>query len=655
MNGPGARLDLASVLGPGGALAAAHPAWESRPAQLELARRVAAALERRTHLLAEAGTGTGKTLAYLVPAVLSGRRVVVSTATRTLQDQLFDKDLPLLGAAGLPAHAALLKGRANYLCLQRFQQFEGRPLFDTPADAQAWDAVRDWAGRTATGDRAELDVPDDWSAWAQLSTTSDGCHGARCPRFEDCFVTRARRAAEQAQLVVVNHALFFADLALRARGEGLGLQVLPPYDAVVFDEAHALEDVATEHFGTQVSSGKLLGLSQDAVKAAAAAEGRLGLLAAQALALRAEVDRFFAAAQDALGLVEDGERRLDAAALAPLRAKAGPLLRALEALAAGVPEVEGAGAALARRALEGASQLSFVLEAAAPGHVFWAQRRGRGLWLRAAPIEVGRTLAEHLYAAAPTCVFTSATLLAPGQGTRGEADFGYVVERLGLAGRSWDAVEVPSPFDWPRQAALYLPRGFPEPNAKDFTRAVADEVVELCRLTGGRAFVLFTSLRQMDAVHALAAPRLDVPALLQGERPRRALLDAFRARPSVLFAAQSFWEGVDVPGDALSLVVIDKLPFLPPGSPLVAARIDAVRERGGDAFSDYQVPQAALALRQGFGRLIRSRTDRGVVAVLDSRLASRGYGRAFLAALPPAARLTERDQVARWWVDSRRR
>ncbi len=658
---------LESILGPGGSLSRALPGYEARPQQLQLARAVERAFSERHSLLAEAGTGTGKTLAYLVPAALSGRRVIISTATRALQEQVFFKDLPLLEQAGVDVSSALLKGRANYLCLSRFAQFDAMPLFDAPDDAVHWPAFRQWVDATATGDRGETQLPDAWPTWSKLSTPSESCAGSRCPDFERCWVTKARRTASESRLIVVNHALFFADLVLkaraaqvaerrRARGQAevdLSLSVLPEYDAVVFDEAHALEDVATEHFGLSVTSARMMLLSQDAVRAGQYKQEHSGMLATLGLSLRERADAFFRFVSGHLGLSESrSDVRLKPEQLGPLQTATGPLLETLSALSALCARAaDDAGdvtksiyEGLKRRATEAAEALSFVLEAPDGTHVHWVSQKGRTVWLRAAPIEVGQSLEKWLYRTTDTVVFTSATLAT----AAGPQAFGYVKERLGLEPQA-SAVKVDSPFDYPRQCGLYLPRHVPEPSEAGWTDAVCDEVLQLTKLTGGRAFVLFTSLRHMEQVHGRVAPLLSVPALLQGERPKRALLDAFVAEPTVLFASQSFWEGVDVPGDALSLVIIDKLPFAPPDEPLMAARIEALRERGGNPFDEHQVPSAALSLRQGFGRLIRTKRDFGVVALLDSRLTRRRYGKTFLDALPPARKLYRFEDVKAFW------
>jgi ATP-dependent DNA helicase DinG len=641
-----APASAAAVLGPGGPLSRKLDGYENRPEQLHFAEAVERAFAERSYLLAEAGTGTGKTLAYLVAAVLSGRRAVISTATKNLQEQVFFKEVPFVrDSLGLDFDAAYLKGRSNYLCLTRYAAFEAAPSFAARDEASAWPKLREWARTTATGDRAELDLPDGFSAWPQLSTTAQTCLGTQCPSYEPCFVTQARRRAEAASIVVVNHALFFADLQLRgARGEG----VLPPYDAVIFDEAHAIPDVATEFFATQVSSHRFDELTQDARRVLPEGDSRAGMLSALALKTSGLAEDFFRGIPRVLSLSSEASVRIRPGALKSLDGLAGELTRSLSALAAFVAEVDGPEAVtVGRRCGELASDLDFVREADSVEHVFWGEQRGRGIFLRGAPIEIAHALQRLLYPVLDTAVFTSATLRAGG-------DFSYFARAMGLEPPPADGSQVlrlavDSPFDYPRQAALYVAPHLPEPNAPGFVDALADEIVSLCEITGGRAFALFTSLRNMEAAHARAAHRLKGQVLLQGERPRSALLDTFRREPSVLFASHSFWEGVDVPGDALSLVIIDRLPFAPPAEPLTAARIDRCRERGEEPFSTFQLPAAVLALRQGFGRLIRTRKDRGIVAVLDRRLVTKGYSRTFLRSLPAVRRFDSLDSLAAWY------
>ncbi|HZA14705.1 MAG TPA: ATP-dependent DNA helicase [Myxococcaceae bacterium] len=648
-------LTVDALLGPRGALASALDGYEFRPEQLEVARAVERAFSERGYLMAEAGTGTGKTLAYLVPAILSGRKVLVSTATKNLQEQILYKDVPLLRRLGLSFQAAVLKGRANYLCQHRFEAMAAAPALATPEDARAWPELVAWVEHTETGDRAELDLPDDSSTWRTLSTNADTCLGLRCPFYESCFVTRARRRAEAADIVVVNHHLFFADLALKSRGAAEGgwaaLGVLPRYDVVVFDEAHALEDVATEHFGLHVSTFRVEDLVRDAQRTLAEGDDGSETLAALATRLQWHSDAFFRRARVQLG-ARHAAVRIGGGTLAalPEREELLEALSALGAFSSASPRPERA--ALARRSAEIAEHLELVALARDPRYVYWGEARGRGLFLHASPIEIADDLRRRLYGAVDTLVFTSATLTA-------QNSFSYFARRMGLHspdededGRRLRTVSVPSPFDYRVQAALYVPDHLPDPSAPHFAEAVADEIVALAAISGGRAFALFTSLRNMEAAWAAARDRLPYQVLLQGERPKSALLDAFRAAPSVLFASHSFWEGVDVPGEALSLVVIDKLPFASPADPRVSARIDLLRQRGEDPFSSYQLPGAAIALRQGFGRLIRSSRDRGIVAILDPRLHRRHYARAFLASLPPARRIRDLAQLRAWYADT---
>lgn len=648
---------LEAVLAPGGRLSLALPGYEPRPDQLRMASAVADALARRRYLVAEAGTGTGKTLAYLLPAVQSGRRVVISTATRTLQEQIWFRDIPLLrDRCGVEISAAYLKGRANYYCLARGEEFERHPTFPTREEAALWPRIREWARSTGTGDRAEIDLPDSYLAWKDLSATGETCVGKECAAWEDCFVQQARARAAQADVVLVNHHLFFADLAMRT--SRAGVEVLPPYEAVIFDEAHAIEDVATEYFGLQVSSYRVEELARDAQRAVADRPDLASMLKRTTGELARSGERFFASVARAMaagaGRSEPprGGRRsedetlrgaLVPAMLAPLAGEQDRLDEALEELRGELADADApALAQIARRAAELRVELAAVTAMKEPSRVFFAEVRGRGVFLRAAPIDVAEELSTRLYRNVDTVVFTSATLATQGR-------FDYFRRQVGLhPDLDVDEAVFPGPFDYATQAALVAPAGLPDPNQPGFVAAAARAVRELAGITGGRAFVLCTSVRNMLAFRE-ALSDLPWQLLVQGERPKHRLLESFRERPSVLFATQSFWEGVDVPGAALSLVVIDRLPFAPPGDPVVAARVKALAEGGRDAFSELQVPAAALQLRQGFGRLVRSRADHGLVAVLDPRLTTRGYGRAFLASLPGSPLLRSIEEARRWW------
>ena len=653
------------VLGQGGLLARAIGVYEERPQQLAMARAVLDALESDKYLLAEAGTGTGKTLAYLLPALLAGRRVVISTATKTLQEQIFFKDVPLLARAlGVEIRAAYMKGRSNYLCKQRFEEFSKEPKFASKDEAKWWPEIESWAASTESGDKAELALPEAFGAWRDLSATGETCTGQRCPRYEDCFVTQMRRKAQEAEVIVVNHHLFFADLSLRTKGdEESGVEVIPRYDAAIFDEAHALEEIATDYFGVQVSSWRFEELVRDGMKAAAKVPSLVPLITPLLGAVEGRAASFFSAVEMATGLVRGAGRgresrdatvRLAAGALEGCIQDQTELLHALRELAenasgaADAPDLE----AIARRALTIADELSFVTDAVDNGpFVHFVERRGRGLFLRAAPIEVADELARRLYGRLGSAVFTSATLAVGGR-------FDYVARRLGLVSPEGEPrvelgdLQVGSPFDYRKQAALYLPTHLPEANSPEFLDAATFELEKLFRVTGGRAFALFTSVRNMQRAWEILEPRLPYRVLLQGQLPKAQLIEKFQEVPSVLFATSSFWEGVDVPGDALSLVVMDKLPFASPGDPVVAARIDALRNNGGDPFGQFQVPHAAIALRQGFGRLVRTKTDRGIVAMLDKRIVTKGYGRQFLRSLPDCPRFPRIEHVQRWWDES---
>ncbi|HZZ86382.1 MAG TPA: ATP-dependent DNA helicase [Anaeromyxobacteraceae bacterium] len=657
---PAAQDPITEILGQGGALARALPGYEERADQLAMAHAVAGALDRRRYLIAEAGTGTGKTLAYLVPAVLSGRKVVVSTATKTLQEQIWFKDLPLLQRhCGLEISAAYLKGRANYLCLERFEKFAQHPTFPAREEAAHWPVIAAWARRTETGDRSELDLPDQYGAWRELSATGETCLGRDCERYDDCFVTRARALAGAADVVLVNHHLFFADLAMRT--SRAGVEVLPAYEAVVFDEAHALEETATEYFGLQVSSYRVEELCRDAGRAVGDRPDLAAMMKEQTSGILHAGERFFAALAERLRAAggrsqrsfpargrggrpdEDLRVPLSGSILEPLAAEQQRLDGALEELRGLLADAESSALSqLARRAAELRVELGAVTALNERSRVYFGELRGRGVFLRAAPIDVAEELVDRLYRRIDTVVFTSATLAAQGR-------FDYFRRQVGLAPEfEVEQARYPGPFDYRTQAALVVPQDLPEPASPAFGEASARAVEELTAITGGRAFVLCTSSRAMRQLRE-ACRHLPYRLLLQGELPKHRLLEQFRAEASVLFATQSFWEGVDVPGEALSLVVIDKLPFAPPGDPVVQARLEALAQQGRDGFSELQVPAAALSLRQGFGRLIRSAADRGIVAILDRRLLTKGYGRAFLASLPPAPLLRTVADARRWW------
>ena len=634
-----------------GALARTIDAFEPREGQREMAINVADVLGGGGTLLAEAGTGTGKTLAYLVPALLSGHRVLVSTGTKNLQEQLYFKDLPLLGdALGKPVKAAYMKGRSNYLCLHRFAAVCDDPSPRPAADRAYLTDLKEWV--TEFGDRAELEnLPDDLPLWNDVSATQENCLGRECPQYDDCFVTKMRQNAAQADIVIVNHHLLCADAAIRENNFG---EVIPDYSYAVIDEAHQLEGVATHYFGKSVSTFRLDDLTRDGSRLVDA-----GILPdpAETVTIRDALGRvrndagaFFAALQTERrgSETQRGNLRLriDAEMLRPIEEGPGhALLDALTMLqseCARLPDPPEDLHALARRAGEIHNDLRFILRPDDPDYVYILEIRNRAVSLRASPINVSKILPDKLWKRLHGSILTSATLAV-------DKTFDYVKSRLGVA--SAYEFRVKSDFDFEQQAILYLPRRMPAPRTAAFTAAAAKEIIEILKRTAGRAFVLFTSYATLHGVWDLVATAgLEFPLLVQGTAPRSVLLRDFRQTPNaVLLGTSSFWQGVDVVGDALSCVIIDKLPFASPGDPITEARIKAIAERGDDPFADYQVPLAILALQQGLGRLIRHRADRGVLAILDPRIRTKAYGQRFLDSLPPAPRTHDIAEVGQFF------
>ncbi|MDB4989768.1 MAG: hypothetical protein JWN04_4946 [Myxococcaceae bacterium] len=653
------------VLGQDGPLARALPGYEERAEQLAMTELVERALAEDTVALIEAGTGTGKTLAYLVPALLSGKKVVVSTGTKTLQEQIVHRDLPLLARhLGVPVSAAMMKGLGNYLCLRRYGEFMASPESERVTSPRSLALLREFRLSTTTGERSELKLPEDAPVWAEVQSGSETRIGQRCPHYEACFVTRMRREAEQAQIIVVNHHLFFADLALRGPHGG---SAIPDYDAVIFDEAHQIESVVTEFFGVRVSTARVEALMRDAERAFRSAHLLESVLPISTSVLASASD-FFSSLPSAREH-ETGRKLLPSDALSgECQASLGRFDATLEVLHTEIRSCAHASdpiAQLAKRVTRVREDLAIIAQGRET-HVNWIEARGRSTSIGASPIEIGHVLRDRMFERGGAAVFTSATLTTRGKSASSkkrvvvraedevevlatDAGFAFFKERIGL---DFPALElsVPSPFDYARQAALYLPRSLPDPRDPGFLAAAVDEIVSLIELTQGGAFVLCTSLRNMQRLHALSAPRLARAPLIQGMAPKRDLLETFKARSdSVLFASASFWEGVDVPGHALRLVIIDKLPFEVPTDPLVQARCERLEERGESSFMRYLVPSAALSLKQGFGRLIRTRSDRGIVAVLDRRLTTKGYGQVLLRSLPDASRCYSRAEVSAFW------
>jgi len=636
------RLEASEIeflLGPDGPLARVLPGFEHRRSQVEMAVAVAEVFRAGGQLVVEAGTGTGKTLAYLVPAVLSGQKVVVSTGTKNLQEQLFYKDIPLLRQAlSIKFKACLMKGRANYLCRSRYDQFASEPTFRIFEESEHWDTLERWAVLTKTGDRAEIPgFPEKAEFWNRISAKSDNCVGKECRDFERCFVTTLRQRAAESDVVIVNHHLLFADLIVR---EGSYGQVLPAYDYLVIDEAHQIEDVATQYFGFGVSSFQLEELVRD-VEAAWDAREPSRARRQEMNALRQAARSFF----DAYRAGNERYRIGGEGEPAGRRSLHDVLSREISRTAEGIrsmPKPDEVTVALARRAAQVGVDLSRILGASDPDAVSWCEQRERSVALRSSPIDVSELTRRHLFEKKTAVVLTSATLVV-------DSSFDYLRERLGLSPR--EEKELASPFDFRRQAILYVPRDLPDPRHPAFIDRVTEEVLALTAASRGRAFVLFTSFANLNGVRQRIAGKLRFPLLVQGERSRGELLDLFRVTPgAVLLATSSFWQGVDVAGEQLSLVVIDKLPFASPSDPLISARIDWVEGKGGHGFSDYQVPMAILTLKQGLGRLIRTTSDRGALAILDSRLRRMGYGERFLKSLPPCPLTDRRVDVERFFA-----
>jgi ATP-dependent DNA helicase DinG len=616
--------DVAELLGADGVFAREVPGFAPRESQQVMARAVAEAIADRHTLIAEAGTGTGKTFAYLVPALLSGKRVIVSTGTKTLQDQLFHRDLPRVRqVTGARLKASLLKGRANYLCLYRLDQASRDGRFPSREQVGQLQLLRAWSARTTSGDRGEFaEVPEDSPLWPRVTSTTENCLGADCPMFNECFVVKARRAAQEADVVVVNHHLLFADLAIKQEGFG---EILPGANAFILDEAHQIPDLAGQFFSVSFTARQVQELVGDAEAECGTVTGAFGVLRESLDALPSALRRVRLALdklpqRGAFNAIED-----DRFTLGELRELQTALGKATEAIG-GQAERSRGMMNLHERAEGMVQRLDQVLDGTAHNWVHWYEVSAQGFALHATPLDLApplRALREQSLAA---WIFTSATLSIAG-------DFRHYSRQLGLDDPV--TLALPSPFDYERQALTYIPRGLPDPNAPDYTDRVIAAARPVLDASRGRAFLLFTSHRALRRAAELLS-NLPYPLFVQGTAPRHQLLTDFRASGNgVLLGAASFWEGVDVAGDALSCVIIDKLPFAAPDDPVLEARLAAMREAGGNPFVQWQVPTAVIALKQGAGRLIRDVNDRGVLVLCDPRLVTRPYGKLFLKSLPP--------------------
>jgi ATP-dependent DNA helicase DinG len=620
--------------------------YEFRKGQLEMAQAVERSLDEKSHLIVEAGTGTGKTLAYLLPALRSGRRVIISTGTKNLQEQLFFKDVPFLESLLGPLSVCYMKGRTNYLCRHKLYSLTRQPILNGLEEITQYNAIAEWEKTTETGDRAEIDeLPEASPLWAKLDARSEACLGSSCPDYERCFITEMRRKAQESDVIIVNHHLFFADLAVKQQAQNApDAGVLPEASAVIFDEAHELEDVASSYFGISVSNVKFEELVRDLEITLRAKSSLGGSVQAAGQTLRERARMFFAVLPLASGGGSSYERSGDGRIAFEgreefLEAQGDVYLGVMNALHRLEGELErlrgvDEATALRKRTAGIREQLRFLLEADGRNTVFWIERRmgrgregGRNTFLQATPIDISELLGEVLFENFPTVVLTSATLTVQG-------GFAHYRKRLGM--REARELVVPSHFQYERQAILYLPTEMPDPREPGFQDAATKRIRQVLEITRGRAFCLFTSYQQMRDLYERLLVEVGYPLLLQGTAPRKALLEEFReTQNAVLFGTSSFWQGVDVQGEALSCVIVDRLPFAVPSDPVVAARMKAIEAGGGAPFFEYQVPSAVITLKQGFGRLIRSLEDRGVLMLLDPRIQRQRYGRVFLESLPP--------------------
>ncbi len=647
---------MEEIFGQDGLISKYHKDYEHRIGQIKMAQAVLRAFEEKRHLVVEAGTGTGKTLAYLVPAVAAAlgkkKRVIISTGTKNLQEQLMEKDIPFLQKV-LPKKfsAAYMKGRSNYACLYRIKKAESQPILEGVDELDHFDKIRHWVRETKTGDRAELfDLPENLPFWSRINAKSETCLGQKCPDYEACFITKMRERAEEADVVIVNHHLFFADLSVRGNQYG---KVLPDYGAVIFDEAHLIEDIAADYFGFQISNFQIEELARDTDNLPITDAHVVRDMTKTLARIIGLADQFWIRFSQTKGGKEgrfpllpnafaQKERNGDITATALGEAYFN-LDAALERLETGVDvysEKMTEAESLVRRIRQTRFDLDFICSQAEKNYVYWIEKRGRGIFLRASPIDVSNLLQDKLFDKTETVVLTSATLSSNGK-------FDFIKDRLGLDNKETDSLLAPSSFDYEKQAIIYIPKAMPDPRSPDFSQVAANEIIKLITITKGHAFVLCTSNYSMNALYELVSSRVNFPCFVQGSMSKAGLLERFKqTKNAVLFATSSFWQGVDVRGEQLSCVIIDKLPFAVPSDPVVAARTKYIDESGGKSFFDYSVPQAVITLKQGIGRLIRSKTDKGVIALLDTRLRTKSYGRDFLNSLPKTKITSELKDVA---------
>jgi len=621
---------IEDILGEKGSLSRSFQGFEFRPAQVQMALLISEALRNRGQVIIEAGTGTGKTIGYLVPIIMSGKKTVISTGTINLQEQIFFKDIPIISkTTGLKVDSLMMKGRKNYLCLHRYHQYFSFPSILKPDG----DAVRvrerfdGWLKKTKIGDRAELPwLADNDPLWEAVSSNSDQCQGIECIHREGCFLNALRKRAAQAEIIIVNHHLFFADIMVKQGGFG---EIIPRFQAVVFDEAHKIEEIATNYFGVNLSTGQLVAFVKDVEKETEELcdtdkqeiKRHLNIIRS----CTEQIQDLFYQSDEKGRLIGDGVLRIHEGPSADIRKGLNYIQQRL-------------GHAIAARAEDMGRSLEVIFSSDDPDWLNWYEKRERGMVFHASPLDVSKSMRELLYDNVKTIIFTSATLSTNG-------NFDYIRSCLGIPANAFEGI-YPSHFDFKTQTIMYVPNDLPSPNSKDFAVEAAKRVIEILEITSGRALILFTSYSNLNIVYELVSGKLPYTVYRQGDAPRSILLERFRQDThSVLLATGSFWQGVDVPGDALSCLIVDKLPFDSPGDPLVAARIESIRSKGGNPFMEYQLPSAIISLKQGFGRLIRKRSDRGVLAILDGRILTARYGRFFFDSLPEMTVSNEMEDI----------
>ena len=623
---------IEDILGEKGSLSRSFQGFEFRPAQVQMALLISEALRNRDQAIIEAGTGTGKTMGYLVPIIMSGKKSVISTGTINLQEQIFFKDIPLISkTTGLKVDSLLMKGRKNYLCLHRYHQYFSLPSFLEPDRDAIRERFEGWLKKTKFGDRAELPwLADNDPLWEAVSSNSDQCQGTDCIHREGCFLNTLRKRAAQAEIIIVNHNLFFADIMVKQGGFG---EIIPRFQAVVFDEAHKLEEIATNYFGVSLSTGQLVAFVKDVEKETE----DLCDIDKQEIKKHLNIIRSCTEQIQALFHQSDEKGRL----------KGDGVLRIHEGPSADIRKglnyiQQRLGHAIAARAGDLGRSLEIIFSSNDPDWLNWYEKRGRGMVFHASPLDVSRSMRELLYDNVKTIVFTSATLST-------NRNFDYIRACLGIPENALEGI-YPSHFDFKTQTIMYVPNDLPAPNSKDFAVEAAKRIIEILKITSGRALILFTSYSNLNIVYELINGKLPYTVYRQGDAPRSILLERFRQDThSVLLATGSFWQGVDVPGEALSCLIVDKLPFDSPGDPLVAARIESIHLKGGNPFMEYQLPSAIISLKQGLGRLIRKSSDRGVLAILDVRILTGRYGRFFFDSLPEITVSNEMEDIRRFF------